>query len=109
MKKILVVEDEKLIVNVLSQKFKKEGFSVFSAIDGLEGYKVALEKHPDLILLDIIMPRMDGLKMLSKLRTDPWGKTVPVVVLTNVDTASHFHDQILKENPVYYFIKANIP
>ena len=69
---------------MLADKLTEEGFLPLEAIDGEEGLKLALEKHPALILLDIYMPKMDGITMLSKLRSaDAWGKHVAVLVLTN--------------------------
>lgn len=82
-----IVEDEEPVLNVLSSRFEKEGFEVIRASDGEEGLKAALEHQPDLILLDLLMPRMDGISMLKKLREDDWGKNVPVIVLTNLNDA----------------------
>ncbi|MFA6428150.1 MAG: response regulator [Candidatus Buchananbacteria bacterium] len=83
-KKILVVDDEPALRQAMVDKFKTEGFEVVQAGDGQEGLKVALNERPDLILLDIVMPIEDGISMLKKLRTDDWGQTVPVIVLTNL-------------------------
>src|SRR3989338_749041 len=83
-KTILVVEDETALRNVLVDKLSQEGFTVIGAVNGEEGLKIAAEKHPSLILLDIFMPIMDGVTMLAKLRSlDAWGKHVIVLVLTN--------------------------
>ena len=62
---------------------KDGSFSILQASDGAEGLAIALEKHPELILLDVIMPRMGGLTMLQKLREDEWGKDAKVIMLTN--------------------------
>lgn len=83
-KTILIVEDELSLRSALSEKLSKEDFEILEANDGQEGLDIAFKEHPDLILLDIIMPIMDGIKMLSKLREDDWGKTVPVLILTNL-------------------------
>lgn len=83
-KTILIVEDDSALRRVLADKLSEEDFIPLEAADGEEGLAVALEKHPALILLDIYMPKMDGITMLSKLRTaDAWGKHVAVIVLTN--------------------------
>jgi DNA-binding response OmpR family regulator len=83
-KAILIVEDDIALRKVLVDKLTDESFIALEAADGEEGLVVAKEKHPELILLDIFMPRMDGITMLGKLRTmDAWGKHVPVLVLTN--------------------------
>ena len=83
-KVILVVEDELSLARALVEKLFKEGFSVIEARNGEEGLQVALREHPDLILLDIVMPKMDGITMLTKLREDSWGKGARVVILTNL-------------------------
>lgn len=90
-KSVLVIDDEESLVNVLSQKFKDEGITAYVAYNGREGLQVALEKHPDLILLDIMMPEMDGFDVMKHLQEDEWGKTVPIILLTNsssIDTVA---------------------
>ncbi len=84
MKKILIVEDEAILLRALSDRCREEGFDVLEAKDGEDGLSLALEEHPDLILLDILMPKMDGIAMLQNMRQDEWGKHVPVIILTNV-------------------------
>ena len=79
-----IVEDELSLLEVLTDKFSKEGFKVLRAKNGKDGLKVALTEHPDIILLDIIMPVMDGMTMLKKLREDEWGKDAKVIILTNL-------------------------
>jgi len=83
-KKILVVEDDVPELNALRDKFTREGFSILTAKNGEEGLAIALREHPDLILLDIIMPVMDGITMLVKLREDSWGGAVTVIILSNL-------------------------
>ncbi len=86
-KKILVVEDDIDLCEAIAEKFKSENFEVFEASDGEDGLEKALKIRPDLILLDLIMPKMDGTTMLRKLREDEWGRLVPVIVLTNISDA----------------------
>jgi len=86
-KTILIVEDEPALCEALRDKLLREGFTVLAAKDGKEGLEIALIDHPDLILLDIIMPVMDGMTMLNKLRADPWGKGALVIILTNLSDA----------------------
>lgn len=83
-KKILIVEDESSIANPLKVKLEKEKFQVLLADNGRKGLTLALKEKPDLILLDIIMPVMDGLTMMEKLRHDEEGKKMNIVVLTNL-------------------------
>jgi len=111
-KKILVieeVEDDASLRKVLHDKFVLEGFNVLEAKNGKEGLATALQEHPDLILLDIAMPKMDGLAMMKKLReTDEWGKNVPIILLTNLNADN---DKIIKEitdnQPAYYLVKSD--
>jgi two-component system alkaline phosphatase synthesis response regulator PhoP len=84
-KSVLIVEDDALISEALGEGLKRAGIKVSSASDGEEGLKKALADHPDLILLDLMMPKMNGHEMLKELRKDKWGAHVPVTVLTNVD------------------------
>ena len=82
-KKILIVEDEELLMEAAVAGLSEESkFTVLKATNGEEGLKVAFEEHPDLILLDIMMPVMGGIEMLEKLREDEWGKNVKVIFLT---------------------------
>src|SRR3989344_8117364 len=86
-KTILIIEDESVLCKTLKEKFVSEGFAALTAEDGEEGLKLALEKRPDLILLDILLPKMDGMTMLKKLREEnDWGKNAKVILLTNVDS-----------------------
>jgi adenylate cyclase len=81
---ILIVEDEEPLSQVLVERFQNEGFNIISAKDGEEALATALEKKPDLIILDIVMPKMSGLSMLKELRTNEAGKDLPVIILTNL-------------------------
>lgn len=85
-KTVLIVDDEIPTLMALHDKFAREGFAIIEAKDGQEGLHVALEKHPDIILLDIIMPIMDGITMLKQLReSGEWGKNANVIILTNLN------------------------
>ncbi len=85
-KKILIVEDEAPLRNAVSDILSFEGFEVFQAKNGQEGLDTAIKEHPDLILLDLMMPVMDGLTMLEKLRNDQeYGKNAAVILLTNIN------------------------
>jgi CheY-like chemotaxis protein len=106
MKSILIVEDEITLLKVLKERFAIDGFTVYEANNGEEGLKFALNNHPDLILLDIIMPVMDGMTMLAKLRGDPWGKKVKVILLTNLSDAGKEWESF-KEGASGYLIKSN--
>jgi DNA-binding response OmpR family regulator len=86
-KKILIVEDESTLRKAIKKKLEKEGFQVFEAANGVQGLDLAQKEKPDLVLLDIVMPVKDGIQMLRELRQDEWGKTVEVIMLTNLSDA----------------------
>lgn len=103
---ILIVEDEDSLLSALTTEFTSAGFHVLTAGDGEEGLRVALAEKPALILADVLMPKMDGIQMLHALREDPYGKDVPVVVLTNVhDTAAMV--QALEHHAFDYLVKSD--
>lgn len=104
---ILVVEDEEPMLLVLRDVLKVEGYEVLEAKNGIEGLELALKDHPDLILLDILMPKMDGLEMLKNLRADEWGRKVPVIVLTNLSDNEDIAKAV-EEDVFEYFVKTDI-
>lgn len=105
MKTILVVDDEKDLREALTTSLTSAGYTVVTANDGKEGLALAQAEKPDLILLDIVMPHVNGHEMLHELRRDAWGKNVPVILLTNADDATNVAQGIeLKSND--YIIKA---
>jgi DNA-binding response OmpR family regulator len=83
-KTVLIIEDDALISEALGEGLKRGTINVSYAYDGKEGLKKAPNEHPDLILLDLMMPKMTGHEVLTELRKDAWGAKVPVTVLTNV-------------------------
>jgi len=108
-KKILIVEDEEAVLDAISEILLNQGFTTLMSKDGGEGLTTALKERPDLILLDILMPKMNGMIMLQKLRQDEWGKTVPVIILTNVSpNASSIIDSVLQNEPAYYLVKSDV-
>lgn len=105
-KTILVVEDETPLRTAISSILSSEGFIVFEASNGQEGLDCALKEHPDLILLDQMMPVMDGLTVLGKLREDVWGKSVKVVFLTNSNDNNNV-SRATEEGVSYFLIKSD--
>lgn len=105
-KHILLVEDEPDIREAMAEALQDEGFTVTTAENGAVGLKLALEHQPDLILLDLVMPGMDGHETLHKLRQDPWGKNAKVIVLTSMDDTQNIalaHQGAIED----YLIKAH--
>lgn len=86
--KILIVEDEAPLRRAMKRKLSAAGFVALEATDGKEGLSVALGEHPDLILLDVIMPIMDGIEMTRLLREDEWGREARIIMLTNLNDDS---------------------
>ena len=82
MKKILIIEDEKDIINLLTHYLEKDGYQVLSVLDGVTGLQTARAEKPDLVILDLMLPHMDGLEVCKKLRTIPDTAAVPVIMLT---------------------------
>lgn len=101
-KTILIIEDELVLSDLLAEKFTSERFKVMQAETAEKGIKLALKNHPDLILLDIILPKMDGLTMLKLLRKDIWGKNAPVIILSNTSDQARVSEAI--RTGVYDFI-----
>lgn len=106
-KTLLIVEDDSSLLRVLSDRFTDEGFKIMQAKNGEEGLESALKHHPDLILLDIIMPKMDGMTMMKKLREDVWGKQTPIIILTNLSVDDKILGDISKTEPAYYLVKTD--
>lgn len=104
---ILIVEDEPAMLKALSDTMSRAGYGVFTAADGQEGIHIALTKHPDLIILDILMPNTNGVSVMETLRKTPWGKTVPIVILTNLEPDDKMIGTILRDQPSYYLVKAS--
>lgn len=82
---ILVIDDDPELCEVLKEALTNAGFGVETAGNGEEGLKKAIEVKPNLILLDLVMPVMDGWEFLERLHQDEWGKTTQVIILTNAD------------------------
>jgi DNA-binding response OmpR family regulator len=106
---ILIIEDEISLRNALRDKFTRKGFYVFEAKDGELGLTVALREHPSLILLDIIMPKMDGMTMFKKLRQEKeWGKNVPIILLSNLGADDeNMMKEIIEDKLTCYLVKSD--
>ncbi len=100
-KKVLLVDDDPSITNPLSERLTGAGHTVFVAHTGTEGLAIAVKEHPDLTLLDIMMPQMNGWEMLEELKKDDWGKTASVVILTNMDDMDNVSQAVAHEAHEY--------
>lgn len=107
-KKILIVEDDKFLMLILKSRLAKEGFTVIEAGDGEEGIAKARENNPDLLLLDIIMPKVSGFELLETFRSDPQLSQLPVVVASNLGQESDI-EKARSLGVVDYYVKATTP
>ena len=106
-KRILIIEDDRLLLQLLGKKLSDDGgFTIIESFEGEEGLKKCREEKPDLILLDIIMPGMDGFKVLSILKEDPETSDIPIMILSNLGQ-KHEVEKGLKMGAVDFLIKAN--
>ena len=108
MKKILLAEDDSVLREMYRLKLKNHGFGVITASDGAEALAIAMSQRPDLVILDVKMPRLTGLEVMQKLRANSWGKDVLIIILTAFDTTEAALKQIATEHPAYYLVKDRI-
>lgn len=106
---LLISEDDPPELMALSDQFAKEGYNVINTKNGEEGFAAAISSRPDLILLDILMPKMDGMTMKKMLREkDAWGKSVPIFIITNLGADDELITKNIAEGePTYCMVKAD--
>jgi len=106
MKKILFIEDEAAIQKTLGEFLRKKGYEVQSALDGEVGLRLAKTGNPDLILLDLILPKKHGLDVLKELHLDNNTKNIPVIILTNLENVGEV-EKAIEFGATIYLVKAN--
>ena len=106
MKTILLVEDEPTLQKTLSIALTQEGYEVKSALDGEIGLRLAREVKPDIVLLDLILPKMDGVEVLDELKKDETTNDIPVIVLSKLESAQDI-ERGLALGATNYLVKAN--
>ena len=104
--KVLIMEDDSYILEMYKIKFESSDFEVISANDGMMGLKILENKKPDIILLDIIMPKKDGFSMLKEIKSNPALEKIPVILLTNLGQRENI-EKGLKLGAASYIIKAH--
>lgn len=104
--KILVVEDEEILLTALKEELQTGGYEVEGASDGVEGLSKVKIFKPELILLDLLMPKMDGMEVLQKLKADSETRDIPVVILTNLSDYEKI-SEALSLGAMDYLVKAN--
>jgi DNA-binding response OmpR family regulator len=105
-KKIVVVEDDEILSNVIVEELEENGFDVIVAENGEIGLKLIEKERPDLVILDVLMPVMDGKSVLKELRKNVWGKNMKVVMLTNYDLDDEMVKSIVEYEPSCYVKKS---
>lgn len=106
---VLIAEDEEFLRKILSQSFRDAGFTVLEAVNGQEALNLALANKPSVSILDIMMPEMDGMETLKKIRLDPsWGASALVIMLTNLTADNKILEQMAESSPSYYFVKSDM-
>ncbi len=105
-KKILFIEDEKRLQEALGVKLKAEGYEVLSAMDGKSGLEMAEKEKPDLILLDLILPKMDGFQVLEAIKAKPSISAIPIIILSNLESGKDI-ERCLALGVRSYLAKAN--
>ena len=105
-KKILIIEDDKFLRELISMKLQKEGYTIVEAVDGEEGEKKIKEEKPDLVLLDLILPGIDGFEVLSRIKEDPAVSSIPVIILSNLGQKEEI-EKGLKLGAIDFLVKAH--
>jgi len=105
-KKILLIEDEAALQQTLGGVLGQEGYAVISALDGETGLKMAQAEIPDLILLDLVLPKMHGFEVLKALKGDAATKDIPIIVLTNLESMGDI-EKVLELGATTYLVKAS--
>ncbi len=105
MKKILFIEDESALQKTFGEILSQEGYEMIPALDGQTGLKMAKTKKPDLILLDLILPRVHGFEVLKQLKEDSETKEIPVIILTNLEEIGDV-DKAIGLGATTYLVKA---
>lgn len=106
MAKILFMEDEQSLQSAMGELLEQNKYTVFKALDGESGLAMAKKELPQLILLDLILPKKNGFEVLEELKKDPSTKNIPVVVLTNLEGSAEV-EKALSLGATTYLVKAN--
>jgi DNA-binding response OmpR family regulator len=107
-RKVLIVEDDTSLANALKDAFTDAGFEVFYAENGQKGLEIAKASKPNIILLDLMMPVMNGKVMLRKLREIAEFKSLPVIVLTNAGQVDNVRETVDYDDAIEFLIKSNV-
>jgi DNA-binding response OmpR family regulator len=106
-RRVLLAEDDRFLRKAAEAALKRQGFTVLPAVDGEEALRVARAEIPDIVLLDLIMPKLQGFEVLRALKADPATASIPVIILSNLGQDSDVK-QAMEAGAVGYFVKANL-
>ncbi len=107
MAKVLIIDDDPAVRDLYTQQFQVEGLETCVAVDGQAALESLSLHKPDLILLDMLMPGMDGMQFLRELRNFPEAQATPVIILTNLEANDEVLEGIIEYKPAYYMLKIN--
>lgn len=107
MAKILIVEDDPIMQKIYSKKFQLEGFEVETAGDGEEGLSKIKSLKPDFVLMDVMLPKLNGIEALEKAKADPQTSQIPILVLSNLSTADDA-ETATQKGAVGYLVKSDV-
>ncbi len=105
MKTVLFIEDESALQKTFGDLLEAKGYRLISALDGEIGLALAKKEKPDLILLDIVLPKINGLEVLGKLKDDPQTRAIPIIILTNLESVNNV-GKALELGATTYLVKA---
>lgn len=106
MKKILFIDDESVLQKTFGDIIKEQGYDMVSALDGEIGFRLAKTEKPDLIMLDLVMPKQNGFETLKALKEDEDTQNIPVIVLTNLEDMKNV-EKAIELGATTYLVKAN--
>lgn len=107
MAKVFLVDDDPLLVRMYQKKLETDGYEVSTASNGEDALSSIPKAHPDLVLLDVMMPKMNGLETLEKLKADESTKKIPVIMLTNVSSKDATTDKAMELGAATYLVKSD--
>jgi len=105
--RVLLAEDDRFLRKAAETALKRQGFTVLPAVDGEEALRMARAEAPDIVLLDLIMPKLQGFEVLRALKADPATASIPVIILSNLGQESDVK-QAMEAGAAGYFVKANL-
>lgn len=105
--RVFLIEDDFTLADMYREKFSMVNCDITVFSDGEQGLQKTLSDKPDVLLLDLALPKMNGLSIMKLIRQDEWGKTLPIIILTNLNPSDAILKEVIAHQPAYYLIKAN--